>query len=821
MQPRRRREASTQSEWPRLSLLAIYSETPILAEADEGARLDDAALEAAKVLCLVSPGGGEALEGARRGRVMGTVMGVAAFARTLGAVGQEAARAVHSSKRRMLWCEVEPGYFVHATIALPRTSRHSRRASAATTSSSASTSPPSFSLDDDVLLADLRHAYREYRLRHGSPGATLEQDGPDRLKERLDEFWRDWAERWEVTGERSPAPLERVLNALPKCTLLTPSTSPQLLPLLTQFAASNPSALPILLHDSTVLSLPDLASSARTSPRAGHTPPPPLADEDLLALVRYLHRLLPPRSLAVHASSSSVGDAHQPVTSSSVAGDASTSSWAAPFSSLASGMTSFLAPRPMSFALSSPSSPSSPPASSGDASTASGRAPEDARGKSLRSGFASLRRAEKDVVAERQRDEERPISSASEEGRAGGAAGAGASAGWSLRSVSGSWSRLGFGAGAAAPATVAKAQAEAVAQGGGEEGGREAAALEPQPTEGDEPTTAPVEPASAEAPSTGANEEYRSEPTTPLVELAPSVDVGELAEAMGASPAEERSEAAALAVGGAVRDAAVHDDVGEEQERSAEQQKTFELVCGGEEGSEGEVRFHLRRYERGALTLGLAMMPKTDNAALAWLDSRAERLLEAVESLLEVVQPPVPAYPQQHFVKHGLLVSTFSPSTSSPSIDTSPSAGAAAAGAGSASSTVEELAMTAALLDAFRSVRSPTVPVLESLTRLATPSTPWIVHRCTSTDASHSSSSSSSPAPHPAGRPTTASSATDVFAVLCGPSGGAKGRSKGGEGAASKKGGSGPAGAAAGAEMSLVEAADELRRLVGAYGAGA
>lgn len=81
MQPRRRREASTQSEWPQLSLLAVYSETPVLAEADKGVRLDDAALEAAKVLCLVSPGGEEVLEGARRGRVMGTVMGVAAFAR--------------------------------------------------------------------------------------------------------------------------------------------------------------------------------------------------------------------------------------------------------------------------------------------------------------------------------------------------------------------------------------------------------------------------------------------------------------------------------------------------------------------------------------------------------------------------------------------------------------------------------------------------------------------------------------------------------------------------------------------------------------------
>jgi len=61
-----------------------------------------------------------------------------------------------------------------------------------------------------------------------------------------------------------------------------------------------------------------------------------------------------------------------------------------------------------------------------------------------------------------------------------------------------------------------------------------------------------------------------------------------------------------------------------------------------------------------------------------------------------------------------------------------------------------------------------------------------------------------------------ASSATDVFAVLCGPSAGAPRKGKGGEG---KTGGG--AGAGAGGEMSLVEAADEVRRLVAAYGARA
>lgn len=472
--------------------------------------------------------------------------------------------------------------------------------------------------------------------------------------------------------------------------------------------------------------------------------------------MRYLHRLLPPRrSLAVHAASNGLGDAAASGTSSLGADSASASSWAAPFSSLASGMTSFLAPRPMSFALSTPSSSSSPPPPPVDSPAAAPRAAKDARGKSLRAGFAALRRTEKDVVAERRLGEDVPTSSAGEEKRAGVGLGAGAAAGWSLRSVSGSWSRLGFGTGAASPPAVAKAQAEAAAQDDAvvaAQGARDEAALESQPAEGGAPRPPPLapEPGTAGAGASEADEGRRSGPTTPLVELAPSVDVGELAEAMGASPAEERTEAAALDVGAAAHAGGTSEEGGEPTER----EKTFELVCGGEEKGEDEVRFHLRRYEVRALSPPPLLLssrelfltscslpfaarrpharPRHDaqdghgRTRLARLPRRApprgRRVAARGRSATRTVRralsfDPWPselsltqgdarthrAYPQQHFVQRGLFVSAFSPSASS---STDATTGAAASGADATSSTDEELATTAALLDAYRSLRS-------------------------------------------------------------------------------------------------------------------
>lgn len=134
----------------------------------------------------------------------------------------------------MVWVEAEPGYYVHAvrnsalfsssrpsltahalpsqSIALPRAGKHARRASSATTSSAASSAAPAFSLDDDVLVAELRQAYREYRLRYGSLQGTLEKEGKDKLVQALAEYWTEWVERWEPGQGGTPSPIDRVLD---------------------------------------------------------------------------------------------------------------------------------------------------------------------------------------------------------------------------------------------------------------------------------------------------------------------------------------------------------------------------------------------------------------------------------------------------------------------------------------------------------------------------------------------------------------------------------------------------------------------------------
>ncbi|GAA6049098.1 hypothetical protein JCM3770_003885 [Rhodotorula araucariae] len=768
MQTRRRREASTLSDWPHLSLLAVYRETAILDDAQQGAELDDAALEEAKVLFLASPGGGEAFDARRRARMMGTVIGVAAFARTLAPEGAEPVRAVHSSRRRMLWIEPEPGYLVHATIAIPRPTRHARNASAAKTNSTAFSNPAPFSLDDDVLLAGLRHAYHEYRLRFGSFAGVLDQDGKARLKERLEGFWGEWVERWDVAGEGPPSPLERVLDAIPRCSLLTPAATSQLLPLLSQFAASNPSVLPILLHDTTVVSLPVLSCVRGSSTRADHAPPPPLTQADLLALVRYLHRLLPRRSLATYADASS---AAADASSHAAAAEPGSSSWTAPFVSLKSGVTSLLAPRPLAL--------SRVPASTVQ-KVQKEKEPalvdNNARASSLRAGFAALRRSDRDAVA-RRRDE---AAAADTDAGAGGP-----DRGWSLRSVSAGWGRFGFGGasaavGARAPGAEEEAQMSTAEANTEAAFPRMAAAEEPPAPEtvdagGVDCSAEPLEP-----------DEAASEPTTPAVELAPAVDMDELAAAMGATSSYERADAEILP-------STEESDGGQEGgpeglvAEPAERDCATELLCG--DGPERDTRFHLRRYERGSLTLALALLPDTDAAALAWLDSRAERLLEAVESLLEVVEPPAPVYPQRHLHKHGLLASSFSPSAPVPA--------PASAAAATAAAAIEELATTSALLDAFRALHSarcvPAARVVESLTRLTTPAAPWVVHRCADAAAAAAG-------PAPTLIAASAEAHEEVYAVLTAAAGSTTGGGRGARG-----------------ELSLVEAADEARRVLAAY----
>ncbi|BGP17795.1 hypothetical protein JCM10213v2_005837 [Rhodosporidiobolus nylandii] len=747
-QPRRRQQ-STLSAWPTLSLLAIYSNEPLLTPAERETRLDDATVEAAKLLFVLAPDEDGMLSKERQGRLMGTVMGVAGFTRY--------------------------------TIALPRPSRHSRAASAATVSSAASGGDArTEGLDNDVLLAALRQAYREYRLQRGSFAGMLAREGKEVLKEQMDGFWREWAFKWDLAGGRGRASIERVLDAVPRCSLLSVQTSTQLQPLLSQFAASHPSVLPFLLHSTTVVSLPILRSRPPASDRDPDTTPtkakkpapPPLTEDDVLALVRLLASLAPRHaSLSVDHDlpATPLPPSHPPAefsaSASSAAGEVG-SKWSTPFSTLTSGMSSLLlAPRPLAN-VSMPSLPHMPlipsmPSFGGGSSPVAGK-------PDLRAGFKALRSQEQAAMVQRRAEDNERVAL----GRGTPPYRPDSGGRWSLRGVS--WATLGFGSDSAlpslpegaagkAPAALAPSAAEAVAEpsagttaGAAETAVEEAAASLVLPTE---PGT--VEPThEEEAPEPPLSP---SQPSTPAVELAPAVDVDELAEAIGASP-----QAVAVALPPtppAKDDRSVKGAAEEEASVEADgEQRVFELFCGRH--GEREERFCLRRYTRGPLTLALAHLPfpvsHESEVSLSWLDTRAERLLEAVETVLEVVDPPKPAYPHRHFVKHGAMVSTFAPTLD-------PSAVA------------EEAEASLALLESFRSLNT-SPPILESVTRLA--SSQWAVHR-RSFDSSSPFSSSSAPS-------STATNSTDVYAIL-------------------------PARTGKGKEASLLDAAEELRRVSRAY----
>jgi hypothetical protein len=79
----RRRQASTLSDWPQLSLFAVYADEPVFDAGERGTALSDEALEAAKVLYFATPLEAQAYDAARRNRAMGTILGVSSFARSV------------------------------------------------------------------------------------------------------------------------------------------------------------------------------------------------------------------------------------------------------------------------------------------------------------------------------------------------------------------------------------------------------------------------------------------------------------------------------------------------------------------------------------------------------------------------------------------------------------------------------------------------------------------------------------------------------------------------------------------------------------------
>ncbi|BGP56627.1 hypothetical protein JCM8202v2_004257 [Rhodotorula sphaerocarpa] len=650
----------------------------------------------------------------------------------------------------MVWHEAEPGFHIHMTVQLPQSSRRQRSTSTTTEDGNAVTAAPPIEIHDEALIAALRQSHRRFRLRHGTLSAILDRDGKDRLVELLDRHWTFWLSRFDVAKIGT---LEHLFDSVPQSAFLTPATSLQLGPLLTQFAASNPTALPILLHRRDVLALPKLPPpNATARPEPGRPPPPPVHEDELVDLVRYLADTVPESTILAVAPEPLSGFAETALTA-----PPTSSSWSSSLSTLANGM-SFFSPRPLSLSFASLPGPNAASAQSKrPASSSTSR-------QNVRAGFAALRKQEQaalasaaappatqPVDASRQRPNETEPTQPNDPEK-----------GWSLRKIG--WGTLGFDGGLSA-ADQAKAAAAAAAA----TADRSEEASQPGQVVLGDGSNPRSEGAEDEAPPVQPDG-----PETPGVELAPAVDAEELAAAIGLTPEQQDKKLEPIAVktevGETGREGAEPD--GREEEDEAAAQKVLEVFVGGHSETD-LMRAHVRRYTRGLLTLGLAVLPSTDEAAVAWLDSRAERLLEAVETVTEVLEVPSPVYPHRHLVQVGPMLAS--------SAESGPTGGSESAG-----TTAAEVESNAALFNAFRALHRPPA-VLESLTRLS--SGRWALHR------QHTRAPTTVVTPFESSRPDAGvapARVTRVYALA--PSKTSRGR-----------------------DLSLVEAADELRRIERAY----
>ena len=439
------------------------------------------------------------------------------------------------------------------------------------------------------------------------------------------------------------------LAGVPLSRLFTPATQVQLAPLLVQFAASNSSALPILLHESSVLHLPsvrstDSASSTRPSSTNDSTPsstrplrpsPPLLTEHDLLALVHHLASKVPPP--APLALKTKPPPSSKPVLSTSPPPD---SRW----NTYTLGMGSYLSPSLPTSLTSLPSSLSIPGLSTSHAPTA---------------------------LHEREST-------------------------WSLRRVS--WMGLGSHSRSASKAGSLRGgtESELPAVGGRATGVNGLAGV--------------VGGVVGEEEGRVGKEEAGMRKQ---VEVG-SFDVAALAEAMG----ELRDVEGAKALGGGVQTPEEMEEVepatpseasegigqvdgvteeeeegvtGETEVPEKEVRRVMHGFCG--EGEARDTKIEVRTFEvrsafsfewsftelttlqRGPLTLALATLPILDEEAEQWLATKSNRLLEAVETVLEPVTPFAPyvflfflpysrsdpcssSYPHRHLVKTHLLTSS-------------------------------------------------------------------------------------------------------------------------------------------------------------------
>ncbi|GAA5820563.1 hypothetical protein JCM10212_004843 [Sporobolomyces blumeae] len=713
----RTRQSTASPQWPALSLVAIYSAQPLLDERDPRSqeprtKLSDEELEAAKVIYFWSASAPDArpheIDPDRKRKMMNTVMGVADFAKMMTTKGSDdRIRSVKTSKRRMVWIEPEPGIFVHATVTLPRVCRrHSRQTSTATNSSSRSipVEGATVPLDDQVLTSSLAYAYDAFRLEKGRITRCLAGKGKAETMEIVGNFWRGWIRNWDLAKLASEArAIEQVLGGVPMSPRLDKQISSQFDPLLAQFAASNPASLPILLLSNHALHLPeDRLPSSDAEGRS--TSPPPLANDEIGNLTRYLASLA---SLRIAAELALDRQASADLASGSAvvdlpSGAASPSNWT-------SSALSYLDPRNISLPSLTSISPVGPSAD-------------------LRRDFQALRAETRNQRAELHHRRSESVASTSSAGSrrpkkegldgrgtppVNGSNGskAGGSSVWGLRSVSKGWSKLGsafMGGSGTGSASDAEEPRDPILE-------ADAQRKDPKIVNDAQPEASLGSSSATDAaqldPTRDQQTSVSTSPSTPGVDLAPDVSEAALLEALSGNDIEdERRQLVEEQFTSAQTEA-------ESQEREKVAQDTQEnggvlrLVAGDEDEP-----FEVRLFERGLLTLALATRPvdaSDPSFDVEVLSIRAARLLEAIEAVLEYSKAPAaPSSTGPRFlIKSGSIVQAYSNSPLLP-IATNVEVAREA-----------ELETATAFLEARRALSSP-LGVVESLTRLPT-STNW------------------------------------------------------------------------------------------------
>ncbi|KAM0786336.1 hypothetical protein ACM66B_001809 [Microbotryomycetes sp. NB124-2] len=736
--------------FPTLSLFLIYSSNPLKGpNAPQRAGLDDD--EARHELhdnvaysFFASDADDQHVESdklnERKQRVIGTVLGMQDFVKMVKRKSPAVAsglRSVHSNRQRMVWIEPEPDWFVHATIKLPQSSNanetHDRAASTTSNSSKATTtdghfvannsSSSSSAVHDEVLQAALAAGYHQFRLTHGRLARLASLHDRQSLRETLRVWWDKWTSHWNLMTADSVAFVNSI-RAVPQSVMTRCSQYRQVIPLMSQFAVINSSICPILLLNGQVLCLGARGVESDSSSA--------LNELDLVTLVRYLVQHATTRtSLQVNhlgltsTSSSRDGSVERAATTSvarsaAVTSDSSTSRWA---SSMGSYLTAPLIPSmPALPSVTMPSMPSMPSMSVPTIPMPS---------------FPSIPGLSPGTTP--------PTTSNTTSSPPVTLTPSSVTSGWSLRKSS--WNLLG---------------------GNGRRTGHSKSASEASSTVTPEQATFP-QPQIALQGTDVAGDSI----ATPQVELAPAVDSSALAEAMDSlATTTSTTESSPLAQdvinegeGGAVetmtvaipesKETLAQDEQGERRQGqidSRDDNHGEEVPEDGRDSviddkfnvylGESDEPSEVRQYQRGGLVLAVVSPKMTDMDAVHWMASRASRLLEAVETILDPVLPPKPPYPQRHLIKSGPLMTLAHWPTNEHSWSGKADDG-------------DEAEITLALLDANKRLNESSAGAVETFARLD--SSQWVLSRRTEESGLLGSA---------VGRAGPVATTNDVFIVL-------------------------------------------------------